>query len=81
MWDTSIIPLSSFIGGQTYVECSLLHINVLLRKLQSARMHCMSESSWRSPVPVGETRWSSGWPRSCVSWVCASRRLAISVHC
>lgn len=32
MWDTSIILLSSFIGGQTYVECSLLHINVLLRK-------------------------------------------------
>ena len=26
MWDTSIILLSSFIGGQTYVECSLLHI-------------------------------------------------------
>ena len=24
MWDTSIILLSSFIGGQTYVECSLL---------------------------------------------------------
>ena len=32
MWDTSIILLSSFIGGPTYVECSLLHINVLLRK-------------------------------------------------
>ena len=48
---------------------------------QSARMHCMSASSWRSPVPVVETRWSSGWPRSCVSWVCASRRSAISVHC
>ena len=32
MWDTSILLLSSFIGGQTYVECSLLHINVLLRK-------------------------------------------------
>ena len=32
MWDTSIILLSSFIGCQTYVECSLLHINVLLRK-------------------------------------------------
>ena len=32
MWDTSILLLSSFIGGQTYVECSMLHINVLLRK-------------------------------------------------
>ena len=31
MWETSILQHSSFIGGQTYVECSLLHINVLLR--------------------------------------------------
>ena len=32
MRDTSIILLSSFIGGQTYVECSVLQVNVLLRK-------------------------------------------------
>lgn len=80
MWDTSIILLSSFIGGQTYVECSLLHINVLLRKPICADA-LYERIKRRSPVPVGETRWSSGWPRSCVSWVCASRRSAISVHC
>ncbi len=32
MRDTNIILLSSFIGGQTYVECSVLQVNVLLRK-------------------------------------------------
>lgn len=80
MWDTSIILLSSFIGGQTYVECSLLHINVLLRKPICADA-LYERIKLAVPVPVGETRWSSGWPRSCASWVCASRRSAISVHC
>ena len=80
MWDTSIILLSSFIGGQTDVECSLLHINVLLRKPICAD-DAVGEriQSWRSPVPVGETRWSSGWPRSCGSWVCASMYDRLSV--
>ena len=81
MWDTSIILLSSFIGGQTYVECSLLHINVLLRKPICADALYEAYQAGGQLHQSGRYGGAAAGPDPAGSWACASRRSAISVHC